>query len=177
MCPDEFARDLGPLAVMAWTEHVDDRPVTMDWIRAIHRKSHLGVPETSPRPSVVNYYRNQDSLPSDGYERSKTAYQNDARLLIYLMLALADGSLHGHAMGREVEERSGGSVKLGPGSLYWSLGRLAEVGLIKEADSPDEAGDERRRYYGLTPFGRQVLKREAMQLERIVEYARLRSIV
>jgi DNA-binding PadR family transcriptional regulator len=95
----------------------------------------------------------------------------------FLMLALADGSRHGHAMGREVEERSGGSVKLGPGSLYWSIGRLADVGLIEEVDSPENEADERRRYYALTPLGREVLSREAATLERIVEYARVRRIV
>lgn len=95
----------------------------------------------------------------------------------FLMLSLAEGSLHGHAMGQEVEERSGGSVTLGPGSLYWSLGRLAEVGLIEEDDPPPDETDERRRYYRLTEQGREVLAREAATLERIVEYARLRRIV
>jgi DNA-binding PadR family transcriptional regulator len=95
----------------------------------------------------------------------------------FLMLALTERSLHGHALGREVEERSGGSVKLGPGSLYWSLGRLAEVGLIEEVDPPEDEADERRQYYALTPYGREVLSREAATLERVVEYARLRRIV
>lgn len=95
----------------------------------------------------------------------------------FLMLSLAEGSLHGHAMGREVEDQSGGSVKLGPGSLYWSLGRLADVGLITEVDSPEDDADERRRYYALTPLGREVLSREVATLERVVEYARLRRIV
>ena len=95
----------------------------------------------------------------------------------FLMLALTEGSRHGHAMARDVEERSGGSVTLGPGSLYWSLGRLAEVALIEEVDPPDGETDERRRFYGLTQFGREVLAREATTLERIVDYARLRRIV
>ena len=95
----------------------------------------------------------------------------------YLMLALAEGSRHGHAMAREVEQRSGGSVKLGPGSLYWSLGRLAEVGMIEEADAPDDETDQRRRYYALTSYGRDVLAREAATLEQIVDYARAQRIV
>ena len=95
----------------------------------------------------------------------------------FLMLALTEGSRHGHAMARDVEERSGGSVTLGPGSLYWSLGRLAEVALIEEVDPPDGETDERRRFYGLTQFGREVLARETTTLERIVDYARLRRIV
>jgi DNA-binding PadR family transcriptional regulator len=95
----------------------------------------------------------------------------------FLMLAVAEEPRHGHAIAREVEERSDGSVRLGPGSLYWSLGRLADVGLITEVDPPSDETDARRRYYGLTPSGREVLAREAATLERIVEYARLRRIV
>ena len=95
----------------------------------------------------------------------------------FLMLALTEGSRHGHAMAREVEERSGGSVKLGPGSLYWSLGRLAEVALIEEVDPPEGETDDRRRFYGLTASGRAVLASETATLERIVDYARLRHIV
>ncbi len=95
----------------------------------------------------------------------------------FLMLALTEGSSHGHAMARDVEERSGGSVRLGPGSLYWSLGRLADVALIEEVDPPEGETDERRRFYGLTQSGREVLARETATLERIVDYARLRRIV
>ena len=95
----------------------------------------------------------------------------------FLMLALAEGSRHGHVMAQEVEERSGGSVRLGPGSLYWSLGRLADAGLIEEVAAPADQTDERRRYYGLTELGRVVLAREAATLEKIVEYARVQRIV
>ncbi len=95
----------------------------------------------------------------------------------FLMLSLTEGSRHGHAMARDVEERSGGSVTLGPGSLYWSLGRLAEVALIEEVDPPEGETDERRRFYALTAAGREVLARETAMLERIVDYARLRRIV
>jgi len=95
----------------------------------------------------------------------------------FLMLALAEGRRHGHAMARDVEDRSGGSVRLGPGSLYWSLGRLADVGLIEEVDAPEGETDERRRFYGLTLRGREVLSHEAATLERIVQYARLRRIL
>ena len=95
----------------------------------------------------------------------------------FLMLALTSGSLHGHAMAGEVELRSGGSVKLGPGSLYWALGRLADVGLIEDVNPPEAETDERRHYYGLTPLGREVLARETATLERIVAYARVQEII
>ena len=95
----------------------------------------------------------------------------------YLMLALTEESRHGHAMAREVDRRSAGSVKLGPGSLYWSIGRLAEVGMIEEVDAPADETDQRRRYYALTPYGRDILAREMTTLERIVDYARAQRIV
>ena len=95
----------------------------------------------------------------------------------FLLLSLTEGSRHGHGMAKEVEERSGGAVKLGPGSLYWSLGRLADVGLIKEVPAPEDETDERRRYYELSSFGRKLLARETATLEKIVEYARLQRIV
>ena len=95
----------------------------------------------------------------------------------FLLLTLTEGSRHGHVMAQDVEKRSGGSVRLGPGSLYWSIGRLADVGLIEEVAAPEAETDERRRYYGLTPLGREVLARETATLEKIVEYARLQRIL
>ncbi len=97
----------------------------------------------------------------------------------HLLLTLVDGERHGYAMGQEVRERSEGALKLGPGSLYWSLGRLASVGLIEEvpASSMPKRGEERRRYYRLTEPGRVVLKREAETLARVVEFARAKRVV
>lgn len=95
----------------------------------------------------------------------------------FLMLTLADGVRHGYAMAREVEERSDGSITLGPGSLYWSLGRLARVGLIEEVPAPEGEGDERRRYYCLTPYGRRVVEQEARTLSKVLRFARAKRIV
>lgn len=96
----------------------------------------------------------------------------------YLLLTLTDGEAHGYAMAREVEERSGGAISLGPGSLYWSLGRLAETGLIEETNGPHkEAGTERRRTYRLTARGRDVLRAHAETLDRALEYARSRNLL
>jgi len=96
---------------------------------------------------------------------------------LFLMLALTDGVSHGYAMAQEVLERSDGSVRLGPGSLYWSLGRLSEVGLIEDVPAPEGETDERRRYYSLTPYGRKILALEVSTLAHVVEYARLKRIV
>lgn len=97
----------------------------------------------------------------------------------FLMLSLVDGDRHGYAMAQEVKQRSDGTIRLGPGSLYWSLHRLAQVGLIEEVPSPAalEAGEERRRYYRLTDAGWSVLRREAETLAKVVEFARAKRVV
>jgi DNA-binding PadR family transcriptional regulator len=73
-----------------------------------------------------------------------------------ILLALADGELHGYGMMRQVEEQTGGRVRLGPGTLYSSLQALLEEGVIEEVDRQlgTNAGDDRRRYYRLTADGR-----------------------
>ena len=96
----------------------------------------------------------------------------------FLLLTLADSEKHGYAMAKEVEERSDGAITLGPGSLYWSLGRLADVELIAECAAPSgNSGDERRRYYRLTDEGREVLGREVETLERVVSFARSKHVI
>ena len=96
----------------------------------------------------------------------------------FLMLTLVDGERHGYAMAQEVSNRSDESIKLGPGSLYWSLGRLADVGLIEEVSSEASAGaDERRRYYRLTDLGQTVLKHETETLSKVLDFARAKRVV
>ncbi len=97
----------------------------------------------------------------------------------FLLLTLVDGARHGYSMAQEVSERSDGAIKLGPGSLYWSLGRLADVGLIEEvaSDPPADSADERRRYYRLTDLGQTVLKRETETLSKVLSFARAKRVV
>jgi DNA-binding PadR family transcriptional regulator len=99
--------------------------------------------------------------------------------LFHILLTMVDGERHGYAIMREVAERTGERLRLGPGSLYWAIGRLQEVGMIVETDErPDpEIDDERRRYYRITDLGRRVLKHEAETLAEIVEYARAKNII
>jgi DNA-binding PadR family transcriptional regulator len=96
-----------------------------------------------------------------------------------VLLALGDGDRHGYAIMREVEERTGGSVRLRAGSLYRALGRLLEDGLVAEvAESADEPGsDARRRYYKLTRLGRRVAEAEARRLSSAVEAARAKRLL
>jgi len=79
----------------------------------------------------------------------------------HILLALADGDLHGFAIQRAVLDRTGGAMKLWPAMLYRSLATLAEEGMIETTDDPDGATDERRRYYSLTDAGRSTLRAEA----------------
>lgn len=96
----------------------------------------------------------------------------------HIMLSLAGDEQHGYAIMQEVERRTGGGLKLGPGSLYWALNRLVEAGLIeKQGERPDEGDDQRRRYYRLTDHGQDVLQRETRILADIVEHAREQEIL
>jgi DNA-binding PadR family transcriptional regulator len=95
-----------------------------------------------------------------------------------IMLALADGELHGYSILREVETRSGGAVSLHAGTLYRALARLLESEFIEEMDSPDPKNDdERRRYYRLTSRGIAVAKAEAARLEGQLAAARSRRLL
>ncbi len=96
-----------------------------------------------------------------------------------ILLALAERPLHGYGIMKEVEDRTGGRTTLHPGTLYRALDRLADSGLLDEAcdPSPDEGGDERRKYYRLTPLGRRVARAEALRLQSQVGAARARDLL
>jgi DNA-binding PadR family transcriptional regulator len=93
-----------------------------------------------------------------------------------VLLALADGERHGYGIMLEVRERTGGRVRLGPGTLYGAIKRLKEGGVIEESgerpDPAEGADDERRRYYRLTGFGGEVLAAEVERLDGLVRAAR-----
>jgi DNA-binding PadR family transcriptional regulator len=98
-----------------------------------------------------------------------------------LLLALLDGERHGYALMSEVEELTGGVVRLGPGTLYRSLQRMRVDGLIEEladaADDPDDRRSERRRSYRLTPAGRDAARTEARRLAILVDAAARRGVL
>jgi DNA-binding PadR family transcriptional regulator len=93
-----------------------------------------------------------------------------------VLLALADGERHGYGIMLEVRERTGGRVRLGPGTLYGAIKRLKEGGVIEESGQRPDPGeapdDERRRYYHLTGFGGEVLAAEVERLDGLVRAAR-----
>lgn len=96
----------------------------------------------------------------------------------HIMLALAGGEAHGYGLINTITEISDGAVRLGPGTLYGTISRLLEDGLIEECDErPDpELDDRRRRYYQLSGTGEQVLTAETRRLQRLVQAAAQRGI-
>jgi DNA-binding PadR family transcriptional regulator len=99
--------------------------------------------------------------------------------VFHILLALADGEKHGYAIMQEVDASAGGSVRMGPGTLYGSLSRMLEAGLVEETESSDEAepSDKRRRYYRLCEFGHRVLELESTRLAEAVRRARAKKIL
>jgi len=97
----------------------------------------------------------------------------------HILLALAEESRHGYAIIQDVAARTRGELKLGAGTLYRSIQRMLEQGLIVEtSDRPDpELDDERRRYYRITLFGEQVARAESRRLVELVRLARAGGFV
>jgi DNA-binding PadR family transcriptional regulator len=94
-------------------------------------------------------------------------------LSYHILLALRDAPLHGYAIIKSVKERSAGAVSPGTGSFYSALARMEDEGIVHEAEVParERGTDSRRRYYGLSPFGRQVLGAETDRLRALVAWA------
>jgi DNA-binding PadR family transcriptional regulator len=89
-----------------------------------------------------------------------------------ILVALADEDRHGYAIMQDVAARTGGRMKLSPGTLYGAIKRMLEDGLIVELDERPDADDERRRYYRLTQTGRDAARAEADRLTTLVRQAR-----
>jgi DNA-binding PadR family transcriptional regulator len=93
--------------------------------------------------------------------------------VLHILLALSTEDRHGYGIMKQVERESHGKVKMGPGTLYGSIGRMIEAGLLREADKRvDPAmGDERRIYYTLTGVGRKALEAELDRYREVVAVA------
>lgn len=97
-----------------------------------------------------------------------------------ILLCLTDGARHGYGLVKEIEEQSAGRVRVDPANLYRSLKKMIGSGLVAEADDSevDEGhADDRRRYYRITPFGRDVVRLEAARLAELTELARARDLL
>ena len=102
--------------------------------------------------------------------------------VFHILLALADEDRHGYGIMQDVFEQTGGAMDMGPGTLYGSIKRMLEAGLVEEAgEAPDPAlgpgsGEERRRYYRITALGRKNMRSEAERLAAAVKVARARKV-
>ena len=97
----------------------------------------------------------------------------------HILIAVADGDRHGYAIIQDIATRTNGELQMSAGTLYRSIQRMQEQGLIVESRRrPDpEDDDERRRYYQITPFGNAVARAEARRLSELIRLARARGIV
>ena len=109
----------------------------------------------------------EDSIAIDDFLPLPTA-------AFHILLALADADRHGYGIIQEVEARTGGELRLSAGTLYRSIQRMLEQGLLVEIDErpAPEDDDERRRYYRLTALGGTVARAEAARLTKLVKMAR-----
>jgi DNA-binding PadR family transcriptional regulator len=100
-------------------------------------------------------------------------------VVLHMLLALAGErqGKHGYALAREVEEVSGGQIRMGPGTLYGSIQRMIDASLIEESPRRGSADDERRRFYRMTPLGRRVLELEIARLSAVIAIARDKNLL
>jgi len=96
----------------------------------------------------------------------------------HILVAVADEDRHGYAVIKDVAARTRGALKLSPGTLYRSIDRMVQQGLIREISTRParDMDDERRRYYRITPFGRDVVMAEARRLAQMLELARAKGL-
>ena len=94
--------------------------------------------------------------------------------VFHILLALADGPLHGYGIMQAVENSAGGEPPMGPGTIYGSLQRMEEGGLVKELAART---DDRRRVFTLQPAGKRALALEAERLARLAALLRARRLI
>src|SRR5580693_5336324 len=99
--------------------------------------------------------------------------------VFHILLALTEGERHGYAIMQEVAESTNRQINMGPGTLYGTIKRLLEAGLIEESDRrPDaEDDDERRRYYCLTGVGRRVVEAEAARYNEMAKLVKRKRLL
>jgi DNA-binding PadR family transcriptional regulator len=97
----------------------------------------------------------------------------------HVLLAVAEDDRHGYAIIQDVAARTGGELKLSAGTLYRSIARMMEQGLILETRQrpAPQQDDERRRYYRITPYGRAVAQAEVRRLSQLLKLARVSGFV
>ncbi len=98
--------------------------------------------------------------------------------VLHILLAFSTKERHGYGIMKQVEADSLGKVNMGPGTLYGSLGRMLEAGLIRESDKKidPEMDDERRVYYRITGLGRKALAAELQRYRKVVAVAKQKRL-
>ena len=97
--------------------------------------------------------------------------------ILWLLLALHDGPMHGYGLMREVEDRTEATVRIQTGALYRFLHRMLGDGLVVETDAPRSATDARRRYYRITALRSAVLEAELERMRRLVASGVRRGLI
>jgi DNA-binding PadR family transcriptional regulator len=99
--------------------------------------------------------------------------------ILHILISLGEGERHGYAVMQEVADRTDGKVRMSPGTLYGSIRKMLDEGLIEELfrRGAPAGDDERRRYYRVTRFGRAVAAAEAERLASLLHHARLTGLV
>lgn len=98
--------------------------------------------------------------------------------VFHVLLSLFDEARHGYGIMQEIAQRTNGEVNMGPGTLYGTLQRMGDAGLVEECGKPDlPASDERRRYYRLTKSGHKAAVAEAERLERLLSSAYNKALI
>lgn len=98
--------------------------------------------------------------------------------VLHILLALSTTERHGYGIMKQVESDSQGKVKMGPGTLYGSLGRMIEAGLIRESNKKvdPKMDDERRVYYKITALGKKALDAELERYREVIAVARAKRL-
>ena len=97
--------------------------------------------------------------------------------VFHVLLALGDAAMHGYHMMQAFEAKTAGADALLPGTLYATIARMVDAELIEECDPPADASDRRRRYYRVTPLGREVVAAESERLARLLRIARAENMI
>lgn len=101
-----------------------------------------------------------------------------APAFFHILIAIGEDERHGYAIMQDVADRTEGQVRMSPGTLYGSIRRMLDEGLIEERFHRGGSGDdERRRYYRVTRFGRSVASAEADRLSALLRHARVTGLV
>lgn len=95
----------------------------------------------------------------------------------YVLLALSDADRHGVGIGDEVRRRTDGLVEVGPGTLYATLAKMLDRGLVSQLRELPAGKDPRRRYYSITDLGREALQIETRRLSVVLDAARRKGVL